>query len=168
MAQKHVRLCAYLLQQQPAEARLLLAHARSVRFILLDFEFHLLFQRSEGCRGRSSASQEMPSPDCIRKGLSQKRLRDDGDMHDWLLRTDPPDDEPEYTLFIYNSGGLLADEYRLLHPSEADCHPRCVDYCRRIRDARFGRRCHHRHLDFPLAGDDDLLGCPLPGLYQTE
>ena len=82
MAQKHVRLCAYLLQQQSVEARLLLAYARSVRFILLDFEFHLLFQRSEGCRGRSSTSQEMPSPDCIRKGLSQKRLHDDGDLYD--------------------------------------------------------------------------------------
>ena len=44
VAQKHVRLCAYLLQQQSVEARLLLAHARSVRFILLDFEFHLLLQ----------------------------------------------------------------------------------------------------------------------------
>ena len=51
VAQKHVRLCAYLLQQQSVEARLFLAHARSVCIILPDFEFYLLLQRSEGCRG---------------------------------------------------------------------------------------------------------------------
>lgn len=44
MAQKHFRLCAYLLQQQSVEARLLLAHARSVCIVLYDFELHLLLQ----------------------------------------------------------------------------------------------------------------------------
>ena len=44
MAQKHIRLCAYLLQQQSVEARLLLAHARGVCVVLSDFEFHLLLQ----------------------------------------------------------------------------------------------------------------------------
>ena len=48
VAQKHVRLCAHLLQQQSVEARLLLAHARSVCIILPDIEFHLLLQRFEG------------------------------------------------------------------------------------------------------------------------
>lgn len=44
VAQKHIRLCADLLQQQSVEARLLLAHACSVRIILSDFKFHLLLQ----------------------------------------------------------------------------------------------------------------------------
>lgn len=110
----------------------------------------------------------MPSPDCIWKSLCQRWLRDDAAMYDSIFRIDSVGDEPQYTLFIYNSGGLLADEHRLLHPPEADCYPRCVDYCRRIRDARVGRRCHYGHLDFPLAGDDDLPGSPLPGLYQAK
>ena len=114
MAQKHIRLCAYLLQQQSVEARLLLAHACSVRIILSDFEFHLLLQRSEGCRGRSPTSQEMPSPDCIRKGLSQRRLRDDADMYYRGIPIGSVCRERQYTLFIYNSGCLLADEHRLL------------------------------------------------------
>jgi hypothetical protein len=48
MAQKRIRLCANLLQQQSVEARLLLAHACGVCIILSDFELHLLLQRSEG------------------------------------------------------------------------------------------------------------------------
>ena len=168
MAQKHIRLCAYLLQQQSVEARLLLAHARGVCIILYDFELHLLFQRSPRRWGRSTTSKEMPSPDCFRKSLCQRWLRDDAAMYDSIFRIDSVGDEPQYTLFIYNSGGLLADEHRLLHPTEANRHSRRVDYCSWIRDARIGRRCNNRHLDLPLAGDDDFSGSPLPGLHQTK
>ena len=81
-------------------ARVFLVHAHSVCIVLSDFEFHLLLQRSEGCRGRSSTSQEMSSSDCIWKSLIQKRLRDDGTLSDWLLRTDSAGHESYWLMNI--------------------------------------------------------------------
>ena len=78
MAEERLCLCTDILQQQPVEASLLLAHVGGVCLVLSGFEQHLLLQRSEGCRGRPSASEEMSSPDCIWESLCQWWLRDDG------------------------------------------------------------------------------------------
>lgn len=110
----------------------------------------------------------MPSPDCIWESLCQWWLRDDGTQYGWCLGTNTNSPEPQYTLFIYHSGGVLADERRLLHPSETICHPGCIDYRHWFRDARVGRWSDNEHLDLPLAGDDDLPRDALPGLHQTQ
>ena len=110
----------------------------------------------------------MPSPDCIWESLCQWWLRDDGNQYGWCFGSDTNSPESQYTLFIYHSGGVLADERRLLHPSEAICHPGCIDYRHWFRDARVGRWSDNEHLDLPLAGDDDLPRDALPGLHQTQ
>ena len=119
------------------------------------------------CRGRPSASEEMSSPDCLRKSLHQKRLRDDDTLHDWCLGSVATGPKSQYTLFIYDRGGLLADEHRLLYPYETICHPGCVDYRHWVCDASVGGWCYDRYLDLPLAGDDDLPRDAFPGLHQT-
>ena len=110
----------------------------------------------------------MPSPDCIRKSLRKSWLRDDDDYDAGILCDTPTCQERQYTLFIYNSGLLLADEHRLLHQTEADRHPRRVDYCHRICDASIGWWCGDRCLDLSLAGDDDLLGDAFSGLTKRN
>ena len=59
MAQEWFCVCAGFLQQQPAEARILMAHINGIRIVLFDIKLHLLFQRFEGCGGRQTASQEV-------------------------------------------------------------------------------------------------------------
>ena len=142
MAEERLCLCSDILQQQPAEAGILLAYAGGVCLLLSGFAQHLLLQRSEGCGSRPSASEEMSSPDCLRKSLHQKRLRDDDTLHDWCLGSVATGPKSQYTLFIYDRGGLLADEYRLLYPSETICHPGCVDHCHWVCDASVGRWCY--------------------------
>ena len=75
------------------------------------------------------------------ESLHQKRLRDDDTLHDWCLGSVAAGPESQYTLFIYNRGRLLADEYRLLYPSETICHPGCVDHRHWFCDASVGRWC---------------------------
>ena len=142
MAEERLCLCTDILQQQPVEASILLAYAGGVCLLLSGFEQHLLLQRSEGCGGRSSASEEMSSPDCLRESLHQKRLRDDDTLYDWCLGSVATGPESQYTLFIYDSDRLLADEYRLLYPSETICHPGCVDHRHWFCDASVGRWCY--------------------------
>ena len=88
MAQEWVRVCADLLQQQPAEVGTAVAHAHHLRLVLPHLEQHLLLQRPEGCGGRPPASQEVPTPDSIRSRQRQGRLRDDAALHHRGLRAD--------------------------------------------------------------------------------
>ena len=71
MAQKPLRVCTDLLQQQTAGARFLLANAGYIRIVLPDFKLHLLLQRPARCGGRSPAPEEMQASDSIGSRIRQ-------------------------------------------------------------------------------------------------
>ena len=77
----------------------------------------------------------MQAPDSIGSRICQRRLCDDAYLHHRRLSADPVSQKRQYTLFIYNSGGLLADEHCLLHQTETIRDSRRGNYRRRIRDA---------------------------------
>ena len=168
MAQEFLRVCANLLQQQTAGARFLLANAGYIRIVLPDFKLHLLLQRPARCGGRSPAPEKMQAPDSIGSRICQRRLCDDAYLHHRRLSADPVSQERQYTLFIYNSGGLLADEHCLLHQTETIRDSRRGNYRRRIRDASAYRRSDDRHLGIPLAGDADISRDAVPGLHEAQ
>ena len=145
-----------------------MADAGGIRIVLPDFKLHLLLQRPARCGGRSSAPEEMQAPDSIGSRICQRRLCDDAYLHHRRLSADPVSQKRQSTLFIYYSGGLLADEYRLLHQTETIRDSRRGNYCRRIRDASAYRRSDDRHLGVPLAGDADIPRDAVPGLHQAQ
>ena len=145
-----------------------MADAGCIRVVLPDFKLHLLLQRPARCGGRSSAPEEMQATDSIGSRIRQRRLCDDAYLHHRRLSADPVSQKRQYTLFIYNSGGLLADEHCLLHQTETIRDSRRGNYRRRIRDASAYRRSDDRHLGIPLAGDADIPRDAVPGLHQAQ
>ena len=147
---------------------LFLADTDCVRLVLSHIEQHLLLQRPAGRSSRPSAPQEVQAADSLRSSFSNCWLYDDALFNGWGLSTSSAGQEPQYTLFIYNSGGLLADEHSLLPEAEADSHPRRIDHRHRIRHARAHRRSDFRHLGVPLACTDDLPRHAFPGSDEAK
>ena len=88
MAQERFRLCTDILQQQSVEARIFLAYTGDLRIVLPHFQRYLLFQRPEGCGGRSSAPEEVQAPDSFWCRIHQRRLRDDVPVYHRFLAVD--------------------------------------------------------------------------------
>ena len=164
MAKERLCLCTDILQQSLVGDGVSCSNACAVRIVLYGIQFHLLFQRSEGYRGRQDTSEEIETSNRIWESHGERRLRDGDSLSDDCFCFDSSNQKYQYTLFIYNNRWILVDEHRLLHKTQTNRYPGRVDYCRRICDASAGRRCGGGYMGVSLVGDDDvpcyIVPCP--------